>query len=405
MLRLLTAPGTAPAWSARAAAITAFLLTVLAGREATAYQWMLRHGYAGCSACHTDPSGGGLLEPYGSLIADTLLRTQYSEAGDEESHAGEFLGGLVPLPEPLRLKGDVRVLSMANKLEDRPIEHQWIWMQADFAVGVSWKNFVSAASIGYADEGGKLAALTREDEGNVVSRYHWLGFWNDSRSFLIRAGRMNLPFGVRTIEHTSWVRELSQTSINDDQSHGVAAYYGNEFMRTEVMVLAGNFQTRPDDYRERGYSGYVEFMPMPELALGASSLIAHKELDSATLEQTWRHAHGVMARWSTPWDELLVASEVDYVLSSSEGRDHRKGWVGYLQADVELLQGIHLIATGESNNVGIDDTVASFGAWLSYQWFFAPHADVRVDNVFYRLRTATQSSDAFALLAQLHVYL
>jgi len=79
--------------------------------------------------------------------------------------------------------------------------------------------------------------------------------------------------------------------------------------------------------------------------------------------------------------------------------------VGYLQADVELMQGIHLIATGETNTVGLGDTVASFGAWLSYQWFFARHADVRFDNVFYRLRTQTTSSDAFALLAQFHVYL
>ena len=407
MLRLLTPPGTSQAWGPAAAAILAFLLTVLAASDASAYQWMLRHGYTGCATCHSDPSGGGVLEPYGGMVANEVLRTQYSDgSGDlEESHAGEFLWGLLPLPEPLRLKGDVRLLSLATKTEERPIDQQWIWMQADFAAGVKWKNFVASASVGYADEGAELAAITREDEQNIVSRYHWLGFWNDSRSLLIRAGRMNLPFGIRTIEHTLWARELSRTTINDDQSHGVAGFYGNEWVRAELMAIAGNFQTRPDDYRERGYSGYVEFMPIPQLALGASSLIVHKQLDSSTLEKTWRQAHGVMARWSTPWEELLLAGEVDYVLSSSEGTDHRKGWAGYLQADVELLQGIHVIATGESNNVAFHDTVASYSAWLSYQWFFAPHADVRFDNIFYRLRSQSESSDAFALLAQFHVYL
>src|SRR5688572_19784172 len=130
MVRVLTPPRV-HAWGPRLAAIVAFLLTVLVGGDASAYQWMLRHGYAGCASCHTDPSGGGLLEPYGSLIANELLRTHYSDDA-EESRAGEFLGGLVPLPEPLRLKGDVRLLSLSNKIESRPIDRQWIWMQADF---------------------------------------------------------------------------------------------------------------------------------------------------------------------------------------------------------------------------------------------------------------------------------
>jgi len=407
MLRMPKVPRRATRWARWASAslaVGAFFATLLAASDASAYQWMLRHGYVGCNACHADPSGGGLLEPYGGLLADQLLRTHYSES-TEESQAGQFLGGLVPLPEPLRLKGDVRLLSLANKLESRPIDQQWIWMQADLAAGVRWKNFAASASVGYADEGAKLAAITRDDDQNFISRYHWLGFWNDSGSLLVRAGRMNLPFGIRTIEHTLWVRELTQTSINDDQSHGVSAFYANEFMRAELMALAGNFQTRPDEYRERGYSGYAEFILTDGLALGASSLIAHKELDSSSLEQTWRQAHGIMGRWATPWEELLLATEVDYVLVSSQDRDHRKGWVGYLQADMELMQGIHVIATGETNTVGLGDTVASYGAWLSYQWFFAPHADVRLDNVFYRLRTQTTSSDAVALLAQFHVYL
>lgn len=404
MLRLLRAFAPSRRLGGRLAAIVLLLLTLLLARDAMAYQWMLRHGYTGCATCHTDPSGAGLVEPYGNLIANEVLRPQYSDAGGE-SHAGEFLGGILPLPEVLRLKGDVRLMSLATKLEERPIDQRTIWMQADLAAGINWQGFVAAASLGYAHEGAQLAALTREDEQNLVSRYHWLGFWNDSRSFLVRAGRMNLPFGVRTVEHTLWVRELSRTTINDDQSHGVAAFFGSEVLRGEVMAIAGNFQSRPDDYRERGYSGYVEFTVTPTLALGVSSLVTHKLLDSASLEPTWRQAHGVMARWSTPWEELVLATEADYVLYSSKERDHRKGWVGYLQADVELLQGIHLIGTGEMHNVGVGNTLASYGAWLSYQWFFAPHADVRLDNVFYRLRSQSESSDALALMAQLHVYL
>jgi hypothetical protein len=385
-------------------AAVVLLATVLVASYASAYHWMIRHGYSGCATCHTDPSGAGLLEPYGSLIAGELLRTHYTD-GATESDLGGFAFGAVALPEPVRLKLDFRLLLLNSKLEGLPLDRRWIVMQSDFAAGLRVEGFVLSASLGYADEGATHAAITREDEKNLVSRQHWVGYWNDAGSWLVRAGRMNLPFGVRTIEHTLWVRDLTSTTINDDQQHGVSVFYGGEMMRGELMAIAGNFQIRPDDYRERGYSGYLEVSVIPELSLGASSLVTHKQLDASAFEKTWRHAHGLMGRWATPHEPLVVASEFDYVLTSSRNAPHRKGIVGFLQADYELVQGLHVLLTGETRTVGIDDTPASYAAWLSYQWFFAPHADLRLDSVYYRLRSRSLSTGAYALLAQLHVYL
>ncbi len=39
---------------------------------------------------------------------------------------------------------------------------------------------------------------------------------------------------------------------------------GFEKLRFEVMAIAGNYQIEPDAYRERGYSGYVEFAAWEE---------------------------------------------------------------------------------------------------------------------------------------------
>jgi hypothetical protein len=50
----------------------------------------------------------------------------------------------------------------------------------------------------------------------------------------------------------------------------------------EVMAIAGNFQLRPDDYRERGYSAFVEVAPWDQFAAGVSSLVTHRELDTVT---------------------------------------------------------------------------------------------------------------------------
>ena len=45
--------------------------------------------------------------------------------------------------------------------------------------------------------------------------------------------------------------------------------------------------------------------------------------------------------------------------------------VGFLQADWELIQGLHLIFTGEALR---QTYVNSYGAWFSVSWFFFPSA-------------------------------
>jgi hypothetical protein len=385
----------------------AFCLVSIWKTDAVAYQWMIRHGYSGCANCHVDPSGSGVLEPYGALIANELLKMQSSPAGGtgEEGLVGAFAGGKVKLPEPLRLKGDVRGLALTRKIEGVPIESDFIWMQADFAAALRLDSFVASGSFGYADEGATLAAVSRQSKYNIVSRQHWLGFWTPDYSTLVRAGRMNLPFGVRTNEHTLWVRDATSTSINDHQAHGVSAYVGGEIVRGELMAVAGNYQVRPDDFRERGYSGYLELMPIAGLAVGISSLITHRQLDEYAVEKTWRHAHGGFVRWATPFEPVVVISEVDYVLTSPQNRPHQSGMAALVQADYELVQGIHLMATGEMNNIGFRDQPASFAGWLSYAWFFAPHADIRFDSIYYAFRSQSRTTNALAALMQFHVYL
>jgi hypothetical protein len=266
-------------------------------------------------------------------------------------------------------------------------------------------DFVVSGTLGYAHEGATLAAITRGSKQNLVSPQHWLGLWSGGGTVLVRAGRMNVPFGVRTIEHTLWVRDRTRTSINDHQSHGVSIYFGDDWLRGEVMGLAGNYQVRPDQYRERGYAGYVEWLVLPTFGLGGSSLAAHRNLDELTGQKTWRHAHGGFVRWVTPYTPLVLASELDYVLVSSRDSPHRSGTVGYLQADFEIVQGLHFLATGEMQNVGPSEQPSSYAGWLSYAWFFLPHADLRLDSIYYSLRNPNGTTNALFLLAQAHVYL
>ena len=52
----------------------AVLCVCLSGAvDAHAYAWMIRHGYAKCSTCHTDPSGGETLTHMGRVQGQLLM--------------------------------------------------------------------------------------------------------------------------------------------------------------------------------------------------------------------------------------------------------------------------------------------------------------------------------------------
>src|SRR5204863_890660 len=116
--------------------------------------------------------------------------------------------------------------------------------------------------------------------------------------WLLRAGRMNLPFGLRSIEHTLFVRTETRTDTNAMQSYGLAADYHEGPARAGAMLIAGNFAVAPDHFRSRGYAAFGEYAVLPTAAFGISSMITHTELDVDFLTPVFRHAHGAFARYS-----------------------------------------------------------------------------------------------------------
>jgi hypothetical protein len=388
----------------RVLALAAVALLVFAPSRASAYPWMIRHAYPACTPCHVDPSGSGPLTAYGRMTGDAVLSTQYGPASSEPSERS--LLGLVRTPDWLLLGGDVRYMFLRTKVAGAPLQRREILMQADLHATVVAGRFLASATGGYAHEGALGAAVTRSEQDNFVSREHYLGYYLDADStLLLRAGRMNLPFGIRSVEHNLWARSVTRTNINDQQQFGVAFAWSAGALRGELMGIFGNFQLRPDDYRERGYSTYVEVAPRPQLALGVSSLLTHRSLDTTTLKETWRQAHGVYARYLTPWNPLVLLSEWDYTLVSSRDELWRKGFVGYAQADIEPNQGMHFLVTGEAQNVGVQGPPPSWGLWLSYNWFVVPHADLRLDGIYQSLGSNFGRVSAYTLLLQGHVYL
>ena len=391
-------------------ALSAFLATMGWSTRAAAYPWMNRHGYNNCATCHVDPSGGSLLTPYGRAQSELLLSSRYgskASADPADEEAGRFsqaLFGVVTLPDSLNLGGWIRNGYIWNFVDGELVDHRYLLMRADAAAHVRLGRFRAYGDIGIASSGSasqsEWAWLTTNPDGpNLVGREYWLG-WDASDAVLIRAGRLNLPFGLRNPEHTAWVRAETRTDYNQDQQHGVAVAYNEAPFRAEAMVIAGNYQLRPDDYRERGISGYLEWSFATGQTVGASTLVTHADSDLGSRLQTWRQSHGAFSRLS--WGKLAVLTEADALVSSVKSRGTELGLAAFLQADYEIFRGVHGVATGETLRRAEANADWGWAAWAGAAWFVYPHFDLRGDVIF---RGGLGGSSTTTYLIQLHGYL
>jgi hypothetical protein len=171
------------------------------------------------------------------------------------------------------------------------------------------------------------------------------------------------------------------------------------------MLVAGNLQVRPDVYREQGLVGYYEHAFGKHAAVGVSALALHASSDVQRAVPTTRQAYGVFARVS-PRRALVFLAELDALVQSAQGVDTGTGWVGLFSTDLEPTTGLHVTLSAEGRKLPLG-TGTALGEWVSLTWFFAPHADARIDGIFQLLpgQGGGPTVRAASLLAQLHFYL
>jgi hypothetical protein len=370
-----------------------------------------------------DSSESTAAEGESSEASAEAAPAEAAPAAESSSSSGEptfpnFLFGAFDLPEWLLLGGSYRHLNIiptgAGKFRTFP-------MMLDVYGQMRFGGFTAGGSIGGArvDAGSPYARRAQVTgnqgkEWNLISRTHYIGY-DVLPELTVRAGRLNLPFGVRIPEHTMWVRQATNTDRESSQQHGVAIAYVGEKLRGEIMGIAGNYQVKPDKYRDRGYAGYLEYAVGDTTTIGVSSLYTFTATDRASNAnlKTMHQVHGLTARAGFG-DKFCLLAEVDGILTSRR----EPGYVGFAQFDAEVLQGVHVMLTGEMLDQGHlkpapnaavpGTTVASprtagegkpkLGGWLSVAWFVYSHFDVRVDAI-------KRTDEDVSILGQLHVYL
>src|SRR5262249_2933971 len=138
----------------------------------SAYPWMIKYGYTGCATCHGDPSGAGVLTPYGRAQDVLVMTTRYGRpATDQPGPAADFAFGLAKLPEwPLATatyRGALLVTSLTSpggpsSPPQTATLARYLNMLLDARAQVRVGAFVAALSLGYGNSTlAYPAAITR----------------------------------------------------------------------------------------------------------------------------------------------------------------------------------------------------------------------------------------------------
>jgi len=101
----------------------------------------------------------------------------------------------------------------------------------------------------------------------------------------------------------------------------------------------------------------------------------------------------------------VLLAETDLVVNNPSGTSAYVGYAGFLQADVEFIQGLHVFVTPEIFREDFNGASPSWTLTLTPNWFFAPHTDIRLDLFLQKSVRLASSTTGIGFLAMLHFYL
>jgi hypothetical protein len=217
------------------------LSTLFLSFEVFAFPTTVRHGYTSCFTCHYSPTGGGVLRPYGKIIAGELYgafntsKTELPWIQKVKAEPGE------PIEEKFAAQAMVRgVQYHTNNRSSK--EQEFKVMQADFEAGYLHKGLYAFVTAGI--EGARAEYLKLQDpeakETDLRVRRYYLGYGTGKYS--VRAGKFYADYGVRHPNHNMPTRKQLYFEQGEEPI-GVQGHYYFDRFDLALSVFEGDDET------------------------------------------------------------------------------------------------------------------------------------------------------------------
>lgn len=247
---------------------------------AEAYPSYISKGYTNCGSCHYSPIGGGMTNSYGSAAQSaTFPDTIHSESIQkfrERMTKNDVTGYKEDDGKTKELQWDAgldarALLLLANTGSGEDDGGSGGGKQAYFFPMLFEVAGVLAYGpwITYGSVTPRRAGASQTPD-SIFSREHWVGY-KLNESSMIRSGRLVLPFGIRSPDHTLYTREDFGFD-KWDQSYGMEWDFSSERWMVSAAGFAGDLILDPTDRQQRGGVASIAYNFPGKATIGVSFL-------------------------------------------------------------------------------------------------------------------------------------
>lgn len=364
------------------AALSAVATLAGLGGRAQAYpQFQLSRDQT-CTGCHFSPAGGGPLTENGLTTAESI-----SQWGT----LPEFFYGKVPAPSWLVLGGDLRgasgyIQSPEKLLASFPMQAE-VYGRAALGSGLSL----------YVNVGDRASEVGMESTTFLWSREHYL-MWQqrpgETSGLYVRVGRFMPVFGLRLVEHPTYIRRWGGTPLYGE-TYGAAIEYVDPMFEVHATgFIKDPILDTPE--HSNGGAAVGELRLNPRLSVGVEGMYTQ-----STDERKFRI--GALSRLYLEEPELLLQFEGQFMNQLIEPRGAPKQIIAYLLASRFIAQA-YLLDLGLGffdENVQITELHREC-VDLNFHWFATSHIEAIFTGRFETLAFGAAGPNAGYALAQLH---
>ncbi|MGE3453900.1 MAG: hypothetical protein AB7O24_02175 [Kofleriaceae bacterium] len=359
--------------------------TVVAARVDAYPQFQLSTGTDRCTACHFSPAGGGLINDYGRDEAGSTI----SRGGD-----GRFLHGAWSTPSWLQLGVDLRGAALL-KHRDQDREVAAFPMQTDVYLRAGTERISLALTTGL--RGGARHPQPPLVE-RLVSREHYLMYQRDSGSY-VRVGRFFPIYGIRTLDHTAYVRRyLGFHTL--EEPYGIAAGVVGESWEAHLSA----FVPRPIDILGSGVRASGAALYYEKRLLDDTAAIAPQARVAVSPDDT-RMSIGVVGKRWLEATKLMMLAQLDVQRQSfADGiGPTRYQLAGYLGGSKFVIPGVMVGAALHRWQPDVRLRTSRDAFELNLQYFPLAHVEL---HLLTRVESQGDYDGASVLtFLQLHYYL
>ncbi len=286
--------------------------------------------------------GGGALTDYGrSLFATEIASTEPGVSEEALSNQSGFLGK-TQIPWWIRPGFKFRGMFLRTRLEDsKNSTTRLIPMQVSFNTALlldERADKVFVGTVDYMPTPSRFGTTNEKKPMSLVSKDYYFR-WLVTKGYILYAGLMDKPYGIRHPDHTAFNRGVNGFGLNqNDQSHGIILQMNFEKYEMFLDYFVGN-QNQDENLRQKGFSIMGEYAFDKEITFGASFLKSKNEFLDMTRASV--HSRVGFAKGKSLMAELGFRTDKPLQISDPE----ENGFYSYIQSLIAFAKGYNVLST------------------------------------------------------------